>query len=121
MKAPVAGKVALVTGGARGIGAAACRELAKLGAEVAVTDVLDDEGKALADELGQAGHRAFYQHLDVADEDSWSDNVAEVIARSGRLDVLVNNAESALRGRRGSNARRVPAGDRRNQVGSGSA
>jgi NAD(P)-dependent dehydrogenase (short-subunit alcohol dehydrogenase family) len=92
MNAPLAGKVALVTGGARGIGAAACRELAKLGAEVAVTDVLDDEGKALANELRQAGHRALYQHLDVADEDSWSENVAEVIARSGRLDVLVNNA-----------------------------
>jgi len=92
MSPPLTGKVALVTGGARGIGAATCRELAELGAEVVVTDVLDDEGSALADELQQAGHRAFYRHLDVADEDAWSDSVAEVIARSGRLDTLVNNA-----------------------------
>jgi len=92
MSSPLAGKVALVTGGARGIGAATCRELAELGAEVVVTDVLDDEGSALADELQQAGHRAFYRHLDVADEHAWSDSVAEVIARSGRLDTLVNNA-----------------------------
>ena len=92
MNSTLAGKVALVTGGARGIGAATCRELAALGAEVVVTDVLDDEGTALADELRQSGHKAFYRHLDVADEDAWSETVAEVIARSGRLDILVNNA-----------------------------
>jgi len=88
----LAGKVALVTGGARGIGAATCRELASLGAEVVVTDVLDDEGTALADELRRSGHKASYQHLDVADEDAWTDSVADVIARSERLDILVNNA-----------------------------
>lgn len=86
------GRVALVTGGARGIGAATCRELARLGSDVVVTDVLDDEGTALADELREAGHKAFYQHLDVADEGAWNDCVAEVIARDGRLDMLVNNA-----------------------------
>ncbi|HEX9738740.1 MAG TPA: glucose 1-dehydrogenase [Candidatus Limnocylindria bacterium] len=92
MNSTLDGKVALVTGGARGIGAATCRELAALGAEVVVTDVLDDEGTALADELRQSGHTAFYRHLDVADEDAWSETVAEVIARSGRMDILVNNA-----------------------------
>jgi NAD(P)-dependent dehydrogenase (short-subunit alcohol dehydrogenase family) len=86
------GKVALVTGAARGIGAAACRELAELGAVVVVTDVLDDEGTALAEDLSRAGHRVVYQHLDVSDEASWQDCVAEVAARHGRLDVLVNNA-----------------------------
>jgi NAD(P)-dependent dehydrogenase (short-subunit alcohol dehydrogenase family) len=63
-----------------------------MGAEVVVTDVLDDEGTALTDELRQSGHTAFYRHLDVADEDAWSETVAEVIARSGRMDILVNNA-----------------------------
>lgn len=92
MNSKIAGKVALVTGGARGIGAATCRELAAMGAEVVVTDVLDDEGTALADELRRSGHKAFYRHLDVADEDAWSGSVAEVIARSGRIDILVNNA-----------------------------
>jgi NAD(P)-dependent dehydrogenase (short-subunit alcohol dehydrogenase family) len=92
MNSTLDGKVALVTGGARGIGAATCRELAALGAEVVVTDVLDDEGTALTDQLRQSGHTAFYRHLDVADEDAWSETVAEVIARSGRMDILVNNA-----------------------------
>jgi NAD(P)-dependent dehydrogenase (short-subunit alcohol dehydrogenase family) len=92
MNGTLAGRVALVTGGARGIGAATCRELASLGAEVVVTDVLDDEGTALTDAVRQSGHKASYQHLDVADENAWSDGVAEVIARSGRLDILVNNA-----------------------------
>lgn len=86
------GKVALVTGAARGIGAATCRELAAQGAEVVVTDVLEEEAAALAEELRQSGRKAFYRGLDVADEDAWSECVAEVIARSGRLDILVNNA-----------------------------
>ena len=85
-------RVALVTGGARGIGAATCRELAALGAEVAVTDVLDDEGAALVEELRRAGWKASYRHLDVADENGWGDIVADVIAQSGRIDILVNNA-----------------------------
>ena len=92
MKDPLSGKTALVTGGARGIGAATCWELAKLGADVVVTDVLDDEGTALAEELGRTDHRAFYQRLDVADENAWNACVGEVIARFGRIDVLVNNA-----------------------------
>jgi len=92
MNSTLADRVALVTGGAHGIGAATCRELAALGAEVVVTDVLDEEGTALADALRQSGHKASYRQLDVADEDAWSDTVAEVIARSGRLDILVNNA-----------------------------
>jgi NAD(P)-dependent dehydrogenase (short-subunit alcohol dehydrogenase family) len=92
MNSTLDGKVALVTGGARGIGAATCRELAAMGAEVVVTDVLDDEGTALTDELRQSGHTAFYRHLDVADEDAWSETVAEVIARNERIDILVNNA-----------------------------
>jgi NAD(P)-dependent dehydrogenase (short-subunit alcohol dehydrogenase family) len=92
MSSTLTDRVALVTGGARGIGAATCRELAALGAEVAVTDVLDDEGAALVEELRRAGWKASYRHLDVADENGWGDIVADVIAQSGRIDILVNNA-----------------------------
>ena len=57
-----------------------------------ITDVLDDEGGALAEELRHSGHPAAYRHLDVADEDAWSACVGEVMGQFGRLDVLVNNA-----------------------------
>jgi 3alpha(or 20beta)-hydroxysteroid dehydrogenase len=83
------GKVAVVTGAARGQGAAAARRFVAEGARVLLGDILDDEGKALADELGEA---ASYRHLDVGDEPAWQDAVAEVERRYGRLDVLVNNA-----------------------------
>lgn len=64
------GQVAIVTGGARGIGAATCVRLAREGASVLVTDVLDDEGEALAGEIRRAERRALYQHLDVTSEDT---------------------------------------------------
>jgi len=86
------GKVALVTGAARGIGAATARELAAAGASVVVTDVLDAEGEALAVELGAAGQQAIYLHLDVADEGQWQEVVEAAVTRFGRLDILVNNA-----------------------------
>jgi 3alpha(or 20beta)-hydroxysteroid dehydrogenase len=76
------GKVALITGAARGQGAAAARRFAAEGASVVLADVLDDEGKALADELD-----ADYRHLDVSSEDDWAAAVAET-----RFTVLVNNA-----------------------------
>ena len=92
MKDPLSGRTALVTGAARGIGAATCWELAKLGADVVVTDVLDEEGSVLAEDLGRAGYRAIYQRLDVAEENAWNACVDEAIARFGRIDILVNNA-----------------------------
>jgi NAD(P)-dependent dehydrogenase (short-subunit alcohol dehydrogenase family) len=82
MNGTLAGRVALVTGGARGIGAATCRELASLGADVVVTDVLDDEGTALADALRKPGHKASYQHLDVADENAGIGTFEDVEAES---------------------------------------
>lgn len=78
----LAGKVALITGAARGQGAAAARRFVAEGARVVLADVVDDEGKALADELG-----AEYLHLDVSEEDDWAAVVAET-----RFTVLVNNA-----------------------------
>lgn len=86
------GKVAIVTGAARGIGSATAEALAAAGATVILTDVLDDEGPAVAARLLAEGHRATYEHLDVSDEAGWAALVARVQAVQGRLDVLVNNA-----------------------------
>src|SRR5262245_53106119 len=83
------GKVALVTGAARGQGAAEVRRFVDEGAYVIAADVLHDEGKALADELGE---RADYIGLDVTSEDDWTAAVAGIEERHGRLDVVVNNA-----------------------------
>ncbi|MGW7689089.1 SDR family oxidoreductase [Streptomyces asiaticus] len=82
------GRVAIVTGGARGMGAAHVRGLIAEGARVAVCDVLDEEGEALADELPHAR----YHHLDVTDEARWQSVVRAVEDTIGPVDVLVNNA-----------------------------
>src|ERR1700738_4911495 len=82
-------KVALISGGARGMGAAHARMLVAEGAKVVISDILDDEGKALADELGAA---ARYVHLDVTDSDQWDEAVATAVGEFGKLNVLVNNA-----------------------------
>lgn len=84
----LAGKIALVTGAARGIGAAIARAFAAEGARVWVTDINEEEGRSLADELG-AGHR--FQRLDVTIEEDWS-FIEKLAASEGPLDILVNNA-----------------------------
>ncbi|HEY2089693.1 MAG TPA: SDR family oxidoreductase [Mycobacterium sp.] len=89
MTARLAGKVALVTGGARGMGAAEARLFVEHGAKVTIADVLDAEGEVLAKELGPA---ARYVHLDVTDEDAWAAGVDDAVQAFGGLDVLVNNA-----------------------------
>jgi 3alpha(or 20beta)-hydroxysteroid dehydrogenase len=81
------GKVALITGAARGQGAAAARRFAEEGARVMLTDVLDDQGKELAAELG-----AEYSHLDVSSEEDWASVVASTVETLGDITVLVNNA-----------------------------
>ncbi len=86
------GKVAIVTGGARGQGAAEARLFAQSGAAVAICDVLEAEGAELARELEAAGHACRFWHLDVASPEAWTKVVEEVVAWRGRLDILVNNA-----------------------------
>ncbi len=83
------GKVAIITGGARGQGAAAARRFVEEGAKVTVADIRDEQGKELAAELGEA---ALYQHLDVTSEEDWAATVAETLSSFGHLNVLVNNA-----------------------------
>ncbi|TAM88786.1 MAG: SDR family oxidoreductase [Jatrophihabitans sp.] len=83
------GKVAIITGAARGQGAAAARRFVEEGARVVVADLLDDEGAACVAALGAS---ARYRHLDVSSESGWDELVAETVADLGALDVLVNNA-----------------------------
>ena len=84
------GKVALITGAARGQGAAEARLFAEAGARVVVADVLDDHGRAVVDELG--AERSVYVHLDVRDPDQWAAAIAVAVESFGRIDALVNNA-----------------------------
>jgi NAD(P)-dependent dehydrogenase (short-subunit alcohol dehydrogenase family) len=85
----VEGKVALVTGGALGIGAACVARLHEEGAQVAIVDVLDKEGQALSSELGERCH---FCHADTSSETQVKRAVADVLRRFGHIDVLVNNA-----------------------------
>lgn len=82
-------KVAIVTGGARGMGAATVRLFVEEGAAVVIADVLEAEGRKLADELGE---RAAFVHHDVTDERSWQSLIERSNAAFGQIDVLVNNA-----------------------------
>jgi len=84
------GKVALITGAARGQGAAEARLFAERGAKVVIADVLDEEANALAAEIGD--HRAMAVHLDVSDPEQWADVLAAGVRTFGHVDVLVNNA-----------------------------
>ena len=88
----VKGKVALVTGGASGLGAAQCKMLAKEGAKVAVTDINEDGAKAVASEICQAGGEAIFLKHDVTLEADWKRTVTETVKQLGGLDILVNNA-----------------------------
>jgi NAD(P)-dependent dehydrogenase (short-subunit alcohol dehydrogenase family) len=92
MAGQVEGKVALVTGGASGIGAACAELLAREGASVAVTDVDELRGPEVVAGIKKAGHKAAFWHHDVTSEARWIEIVAEVEKRYGRLDILVSNA-----------------------------
>ena len=85
-------KVAFVSGGARGMGAAEARLFAREGAKVVIGDVLDDEGRQTEAAINEFGGECLYVHLDVTSEESWESAVAETVNRFGKLDILVNNA-----------------------------
>ncbi len=82
-------KVALITGGSRGLGAATAQLFVEEGAKVVIADIRPGEGKALADQLGNAAH---FAELDVTSEEGWSSVVADTLANLGSLDILVNSA-----------------------------
>ena len=88
----VDGKIALITGGASGIGAACAQTLAREGAAVVVSDIDDSGGSALVGRIEAAGGTALYLRHDVTDEDNWRSVVGEIERRFGRLDILVANA-----------------------------
>ena len=92
------GKVAIITGAARGQGAEEARMFAKEGAKVVLADVTDQEGTAVAAEIAEMGGDASYVHLDVTNEDEWDAAVQSAIASFGKLDILVNNAGIWRRG-----------------------
>jgi NAD(P)-dependent dehydrogenase (short-subunit alcohol dehydrogenase family) len=84
-------KVAIVTGGASGIGAACAATLAREGAKVVVTDLDDAGGQAVVDKIGSAGGEAIFLHQDVSLEESWPGIIEATERRFGRLDVMVAN------------------------------
>jgi NAD(P)-dependent dehydrogenase (short-subunit alcohol dehydrogenase family) len=90
--ADLSGKRALVTGGARGLGAGMAQALADAGAAVMIGDVLDDLGRETAEHLAKTGAKAGFVTLDVTDDEAWGAAVAATIAELGGFDVLVNNA-----------------------------
>ena len=92
MAQTLAGKVAIVTGGARGIGRAYAEALVGEGAAVVIADMLEAEGQETAAALIAGGGRAIFQRVDVASEDSTEAMAEKAVAEFGRIDILVNNA-----------------------------
>jgi 3alpha(or 20beta)-hydroxysteroid dehydrogenase len=93
----LAGKIAVVTGGASGMGASHVRSLAREGAKVAISDIASDAGTALAEELRAAGYEASFHRHDVTDAAGWEQVVADVERAHGTINVLVNNAGVQVR------------------------
>ena len=86
------GKVALISGGARGMGAVEARLFAREGAKVVIGDVLEEEGRRTVQEINDAEGQAHFERLDVTKEEDWQKIVTQTTARFGGLDILVNNA-----------------------------
>ena len=88
----VAGKVALISGGSGGIGAATAELLAKEGAAVVIADLLEKEGRLVATSINESGGQGLFIKLDVTNEASWVSAVDAAVSNFGKLDILVNNA-----------------------------
>lgn len=93
----MAGKIALITGAAQGLGAAISRRLAEEGATVFICDLSDGKGRATVVSIREKGGIAHFLRLDVTDENSWIAAFASVVSECGRLDLLVNNAGINIR------------------------
>ena len=93
------GKVAIISGGARGQGATEARMFAKEGAKIVIGDLLDAEGQAVAAEIAELGGDCTYVHLDVTSEDDWQAAVETAVSEYGKVDVLINNAGILMNGR----------------------
>ena len=85
-------KVALISGGARGMGAVEAKLFAREGAKVVLGEVLEEEGKQTEAEINEAGGQCLFVMLDVTSEENWNQTVAATVARFGKVDILVNNA-----------------------------
>jgi NAD(P)-dependent dehydrogenase (short-subunit alcohol dehydrogenase family) len=94
----VQNKVALITGGAMGLGQASAQRLAEEGAKVVITDIADSEGQAAADSINASGGEAIFLHHDVTQENEWIDIIQKAVSHFGALHILVNNAGIALTG-----------------------
>lgn len=88
----VQGKVAMITGGANGMGAAEIQLFAQEGAKVVIADILESEGQQLEASVNASGGEALFVRLDVTSEEDWQEAVTTVVSRFGTLDILVNNA-----------------------------
>ena len=88
----LAGKVAIISGAAHGMGAEEARLFVREGAKVVIADILEEEGKRLEAELQAPGGEALFVRTDVTSEDDWRQVVQATVARFGKLDILVNNA-----------------------------
>ena len=91
------GKVALISGGARGQGAVEARMFAEEGASVVIGDILDDEGRQTEAQLRELGYECTYVHLDVTSESDWESAVQAAVSAYGKLDILLNNAGILIR------------------------
>ena len=85
-------KVALISGGARGMGAVEAKLFSREGAKVVIGDVLEDDGRRTEAEINESGGECVFVRLDVTSEDSWRSAVNTAVERFGKLDILVNNA-----------------------------
>ncbi len=88
----LAGKVAIISGGARGMGAVEAKLFAREGAKVAISDILEDQGREVEAEINEAGGQAVFVRLDVTMQAEWQQIVETAVSSFGKLDILVNNA-----------------------------
>ena len=86
------GKVAIVTGGAHGMGASECKLFASEGAQVTIADLREEDGRKIEAEISETGGEAMFVQMDVTSEQDWTRTISQTVTRFGKLDILINNA-----------------------------